>query len=356
MHFLRALRNSAVYLLALFGVLLFMNPSLLLAQTGTSGTVSGVVTDPTNTAVASAMVSINDPVSGYMRTMTTGSAGDFTFANVPFNSYHLAVVAPGFANHAQDVDVRSAVPVKLEIALKLGATSATVTVTENAADILEVEPTSHTDVDRELFDRLPLESPSSSVSSLITLASPGIVADSNGLFHGLGDHAENSFSVDGQPITEWAHSKIPGFTIHGTVPNFHGFSAFIVLAHVSARFFNPQESGVGATPGGPAGAVFRIDHDETLEQTTHVQYQPWQRGPWFGFNWRYDSGLVVSGILDVAAALQLTGNEQATIGFSCNGVLATPQNPITTCNGIGASKLITLPQTGTEDDDHNPCV
>ena len=42
---------------------------------------------------------------------------------------------------------------------------------------------------------------------MITLASPGIVADSNGLFHGLGDHAENSFSVDGQPITD-QQSKI----------------------------------------------------------------------------------------------------------------------------------------------------
>ena len=52
------------------------------------------------------------------------------------------------------------------------------------------------------FDKLPLESQSSSLSSLVTLASPGVVADSNGLFHGLGDHAENSFSVDGQPITD----------------------------------------------------------------------------------------------------------------------------------------------------------
>ena len=49
---------------------------------------------------------------------------------------------------------------------------------------------------------MPLESQSSSVSSLVTLSSPGIAADSNGLFHGLGDHAENSFSVDGQPITD----------------------------------------------------------------------------------------------------------------------------------------------------------
>src|SRR4029077_20413984 len=49
---------------------------------------------------------------------------------------------------------------------------------------------------------IPLESRSSSVSSLVTLATPGVAADSNGLFHGMGDHAENSFSVDGQPITD----------------------------------------------------------------------------------------------------------------------------------------------------------
>jgi hypothetical protein len=47
-----------------------------------------------------------------------------------------------------------------------------------------------------------LESSSSGLSSLVTLASPGVAADSNGLFHGLGDHASNSFSIDGQPITD----------------------------------------------------------------------------------------------------------------------------------------------------------
>ena len=69
-------------------------------------------------------------------------------------------------------------------------------------DLIENDPTSHTDVDRNLFDKIPLESPSSSLSSLVTLATPGIAADSNGLFHSFGDHAENSFSVDGQPITD----------------------------------------------------------------------------------------------------------------------------------------------------------
>ena len=100
------------------------------------------------------------------------------------------------------MDVRSTIPITLDASMKLGAANTNITVTENAADLLEVTPTEHTDVDRGLVRKLPLESQSSSVSSLITLASPGIVADSNGLFHGLGDHAENSFSVDGQPITD----------------------------------------------------------------------------------------------------------------------------------------------------------
>ena len=53
-----------------------------------------------------------------------------------------------------------------------------------------------------MFDKLPLESTTSSLSSLVTLSTPGIAADSNGLFHGIGDHAENSFTIDGQPITD----------------------------------------------------------------------------------------------------------------------------------------------------------
>ena len=76
------------------------------------------------------------------------------------------------------------------------------TVEATGEDLLDNYPTFHTDISKELFDKMPLESQSSSVSSLVTLSSPGIAADSNGLFHGLGDHAENSFSVDGQPITD----------------------------------------------------------------------------------------------------------------------------------------------------------
>src|SRR5258708_5654875 len=166
-----------------------------------SGSIEGVVKDASGGVLSSATVEISNPVSGFHRETTTGGAGDFRFTNLPFNPYHLVVAAKGFSSYTQDVDVRSTVPTTLEISLKLGTTSENITVEAAGADLVETESTPHTDVDRELFDKLPLESQSSSLSSLVTLPSPGVVADSNGLFHGLGDHAENSFSVDGQPIT-----------------------------------------------------------------------------------------------------------------------------------------------------------
>jgi hypothetical protein len=167
-----------------------------------SGTITGVVKDATGGVLTNASVEISDVVSGYHRETTTGTAGDFRFTNIPFNTYHMVVKASGFSNYTQDVDVRSSVPATVDIGLKVGTTSENITVEATGADLVETESTPHTDVDRELFDKLPLESASSSLSSLVTLASPGVVADSNGLFHGLGDHAENSFSVDGQPITD----------------------------------------------------------------------------------------------------------------------------------------------------------
>ncbi len=176
------------------------------AQTS-SGTLQGVITDPTNAVVPGAQVEIHNPVSGYSHTVRTDGAGRFSIPNVPFNPYHLTVSAKGFSPYTQDVDIRSVVPTNLNIGLKLAGSTETVTVEAGGADLIEADTTFHTDVDRNLFDKVPLENASSSVSSLVTLVTPGIAADSNGLFHGLGDHAENSFSVDGQPITD-QQSKI----------------------------------------------------------------------------------------------------------------------------------------------------
>lgn len=171
------------------------------ALPGTSGSITGTVTDPTGAVVPGAKVQISNHVTGYTRTATSDATGQFQFHNVPFNPYRINVTAEGFDATTKQVEVNATVPLNLPIQLSLAGSSTTVNV-EGGSDLIENDSSFHTDVDRNVIDRLPVESQSSSLSSIVTLSSPGVSADSNGMFHGLGDHAENSFSVDGQPITD----------------------------------------------------------------------------------------------------------------------------------------------------------
>ena len=168
---------------------------------GTSGSVSGTVTDPTAAVVGNAVVTIANPLTGYTRTTKSDSGGVFHFYNVPFNTYRLTVLTSGFQPATLSATVNSVVVLNLPVALSLASSATEVTV-DAGSDLMENDSTFHTDIDRAMIDKLPLESASSQLSSLVTLSSPGVAADSNGLFHGLGDHAENSFSLDGQPITD----------------------------------------------------------------------------------------------------------------------------------------------------------
>jgi TonB dependent receptor len=196
-------------------------------------------------------------------------------------------------------------------------------------------------------------------------------------------HDGYDFSVLGNtPITfpiEWHNSKIPGYAGRVSVPTVHGFSALMVFSSVAARFFPPQIGGAGATVGAP-GTPFRIDHDEKFNETTHLQYQPWKRGPWLGFNWRFDSGLVAGNapcyglggsndcpqstsiggqpavLMQDAFGNPLSADQEFEAGFSCAGVRATPATPLPSAcltSQFGTS-LIQVPAPGSENDDHNP--
>jgi hypothetical protein len=192
-------------------------------------------------------------------------------------------------------------------------------------------------------------------------------------------HKAFDFSVLGAtPITypiEWESSKIPGYAIRASMPNFHGLTAFVVMSSVAARFYGPQISGIGADPYA-GSSVFRIDHDELFNQTTHLQYSPWKKGPlkdmWVSFNWRYDSGLVAGpvpcaggncangpngtdSIVDVSG---LTPDQQYQAGLFCGSTYATPTTAISASGLCPASqygsKFLSIPAAGQENDDHNP--
>ncbi len=171
------------------------------AQSGNAGAVRGTVTDQSGAVIPDATVRLKNTVSGLDRSVKTDGAGQFEIDNVPFNNYNVSASASGFASQSQSFTLRSAVGMNLKLILQIEAAASTVTV-QASGDLVETDPTFHTDVDRDLFIKVPLDSATSSLSSLVTATTPGVSADSNGLFHGMGDHASNSFSVDGQSITD----------------------------------------------------------------------------------------------------------------------------------------------------------
>jgi hypothetical protein len=197
------LKRGALSCLLFLLVLALLPPSAR-AQ---AGAVHGTVADPTGAVIPGATIQLVDPISGFDHSATSDATGQFAFPNVPFNTYQLSAQANGFNLLKQTVDVRSAVAINLKLVMQISSATSTVTVEATASDLVENDPTFHTDVDRDLFIKVPMESQSSTLSSLVTETTPGVAADSNGLFHGLGDHASNSFSVDGQEITD-QQSKI----------------------------------------------------------------------------------------------------------------------------------------------------
>jgi hypothetical protein len=184
---------------------------------------------------------------------------------------------------------------------------------------------------------------------------------------------------------EWHNSKIPGYALRVSVPGYKRFTAYVVMSSVAARFFPPQAGGITFLP---AANVFRIDHDEIFNQTTHLQYQPWARGPWFAFNWRFDSGQVAGAIPCSAATatcfgstpiadgggaaipagqialvnnitgLPLTADQEFQAGLTCDGKLAAPSPTgpaLATCDAAGLGSIfVRIPGVGKENDDHNP--
>jgi len=97
-----------------------------------------------------------------------------------------------------------------------------------------------------------------------------------------------------------------------------------------------------------------------------------------GFNWRYDSGQVPAlrhakpalersqqrcdatsttlGGLPAVSLASLTADEEFQAGLTCNGVKATPGNPLpTSCLASEfGSTLLSIPAPGKGDNDHNP--
>jgi hypothetical protein len=153
--------------------------------------------------------------------------------------------------------------------------------------------------------------------------------------------------------TQFRRSKIDGGMLRISVAPIHGFAGYVTASHVRSRLFGPETGGISFNA--PYSDVTRPDHDEGLATNTYVRYQLGRRGPWAGFSWRYDGGLVSVATPDLATMLRLTGDEQAQAGLHCGSVFAAAGSPIRGCaSGNLETTRIRIPAAGTQDADRNP--
>jgi Carboxypeptidase regulatory-like domain len=181
-------------------VVAFSASAVRAQEVGVAGTVKGVVKDQTGAVMVSVTVTLANKVSGFTRTAVTDATGTFAFRNVPPNPYDVTISTQGFAPLTRRVEVRTTVPISLDLTLELAAATTSVEVTGQAA-LVERDPMAHTDIDQSVVAKLPMDT-TQGLNQVVTLATPGVVADSNGFFHPIGDHAQTQFAIDNQPVTD----------------------------------------------------------------------------------------------------------------------------------------------------------
>lgn len=162
--------------------------------------LQGVVTDSSGAVIAGAQV-LAQPADASPIHAETDGTGHFVVEGLAPGQYRLVVSATGFRDAEVVVTLGAERTEPITIVLAVRGAEQVVTVEGSGIDV-QTAARAQTDLPAALTDALPSTPGTGGLSAALTLATPGVAADSNGSFHPLGEHAEASFSVDGQPISD----------------------------------------------------------------------------------------------------------------------------------------------------------
>jgi len=165
-------------------------PTLMFAQTVTSGDITGTVSDPSGAVVSGATVTLTNIADGHTQATTTNASGVYRFSFLKDGDYKMSVASKGFKSVNQTVTVGVGQVVNASVKLELGAASEILEVT-GAAPLIQTEngDTSTTYSETQLK---ALPAPGGDITSYAYTA-PGVVV-SNGAGYG-------NFSSNGLPST-----------------------------------------------------------------------------------------------------------------------------------------------------------
>src|SRR3954447_8717371 len=186
---------------------------VFLAQnTPGSGSISGVVTDPTGSAVPAAKVLVENPTSGIRRELETTSGGLFSAPSLtPGPGYRVSVTSPGFSGYkVEEIRVEVGQNVNLNAQLQVNSASTTVEVNTEAPIVDSTKTDVSQVVNTQQIVNLPING--RRVDSFVLLA-PAVVSDGTfGLLSFRGIAGGNAFLTDGNDTTEQYYNENAGRT------------------------------------------------------------------------------------------------------------------------------------------------
>jgi hypothetical protein len=169
--YIRSLKLALVLLLVVY-----LGGALpLWAQSASSGTVSGMVTDPSNAVVAGAAITLTDISTNIPRTANSNSTGRYFFADVTPGTYTLTVSKTGFATSKTDNQiVQVGVNLTVNLSLQVGGANVVVEVSAVGNELQTMNATVGNTINNVTIDNLP--SLGRDVSTFVELQ-PGVGPD-----------------------------------------------------------------------------------------------------------------------------------------------------------------------------------
>ncbi len=103
---------------------------------GVTGSISGIVTDPTGAVVTGAQVVVIETQTGIRTETVTDGKGYYNFPTLPIGTYDLEVHQAGFKTfHQTEITIDANSAIKIDVGLQVGSTSENIEVRSDAVQV-----------------------------------------------------------------------------------------------------------------------------------------------------------------------------------------------------------------------------
>ncbi len=153
---LKAVLFLAVAVVVLCGMSSLTSPAVYAQSTGSTGGITGTITDSQGASVAGAKITISNKENGQSVTLDSGAAGVFNLGNQPPGNYLVKIEAPNFKTVQVSVVVQVGQIITVNQVLELGAASSTIEVVSSGVQVNQEQGSVQDVLTAKDIDQLPV--------------------------------------------------------------------------------------------------------------------------------------------------------------------------------------------------------